>query len=148
MVEGRGVGATHIIGVVTGPTGQQAEVEFLVDSGAQYLLLPYEVWQKLELSARRIQRFALADGTRIERAVSGCRIALPQGEVGDTPAILGQPGDVALLGVVTLEELGLVLNPFDRTLHPMEHLLMSIGAGPGGPAAAERVAVTESLSAR
>ena len=31
--------------------------------------------------------------------------------------------DQALLGVVTLEILGLVFNPFDRTLHPMRMLL-------------------------
>ncbi|WP_313885033.1 hypothetical protein [Desulfofundulus sp. TPOSR] len=36
-----------------------------------------------------------------------------------TPVILGEPGDEALLGVVTLEILGLVLNPFNRILQPM-----------------------------
>ncbi len=49
-------------------------------------------------------------------------INLPQGE-GYTPAILGEPGDEALLGAVTLEILGLVLNPFNRTLQPMRMLL-------------------------
>ena len=34
---------------------------------------------------------------------------LPQGD-GHTPVILGEPGDEALLGAVTLEILGLVLN--------------------------------------
>lgn len=124
MVEDRRVGATHIVGQVTGPTGRQIDVEFLVDSGATYSVLPYEVWRELGLSPRRSQGFRIADGTRIVRAVSGCRIALPQGETGDTPVILGEPRDVALLGTVTLEELGLVLNPFDRTLRPMDHLLL------------------------
>ena len=36
---------------------------------------------------------------------------------------LGEPGDEPLLGVVTLEILGLVLNPFTRTLQPMRALL-------------------------
>jgi clan AA aspartic protease len=127
VVEDRGVAATHIVGRVTGPTGQQVEVRFLVDSGATYSLLPYDVWRQLGIVSRRTQAFTIADGTRIVRAVAGCRIALPQGEAGDTPVILGEPGDVALLGLVTLEELGLVLNPFDRTLHPMEHLLLRAG---------------------
>lgn len=40
------------------------------------------------------------------------------------PVILGDPGDdEALLGVVTLEILGLVFNPFSRTLQPMRLLL-------------------------
>jgi hypothetical protein len=34
--------------------------------------------------------------------------------------ILGIPGDEPLLGVVTLEILGLVLDPFQRTLRPMK----------------------------
>ena len=38
---------------------------------------------------------------------------------GHTPVILGEPRDDALLGVVTLEEMGLVLNPFERSLQPM-----------------------------
>ena len=37
--------------------------------------------------------------------------------------ILGEPGDEALLGVVTLEILGLVLNPFNRTLQEMRMYL-------------------------
>jgi hypothetical protein len=41
----------------------------------------------------------------------------------DTPVILGEEKDEALLGVVTLENLGLVLNPF--TLHPMRLILAS-----------------------
>ena len=47
---------------------------------------------------------------------------LPQGET-HTPVILGEPDDEALLGVVTLEELGLLFHPFSRTLHPMRAML-------------------------
>jgi hypothetical protein len=61
--------------------------------------------------------FVLADGTMIERDVSECHIALPQGDA-HTPVILGEADDEALLGVVTLEILGFVLNPFNRTLQP------------------------------
>ena len=66
--------------------------------------------------------FGLADGTATERDVSECHLALPQGE-GHTPAILGEAGDEALLGVVTLEILGFVLNPFNRMLQPARLLL-------------------------
>jgi hypothetical protein len=47
---------------------------------------------------------------------------VPHGE-GHTPVVLGHPGDEPLLGVVTLEELGLVLNPFNRRLQPMRLML-------------------------
>ena len=116
------MGITHIEGVVTGPTGKQATVKFLVDSGATYLLLPEEVCEMLDLSPKRNATFTLADGTEIERSISECHIRLPQGD-GHTPVILGQRDDQPLLGVVTLENLGLVLNPFNRTLQPMRMML-------------------------
>lgn len=116
------MGLTYIEGVVTGVTGTQATVRFLVDSGATYTLLPYEDWKRLGLTPKREMQFSLADGTMIQRSVSECQLSLPQGE-GHTPVILGEPGDEPLLGAVTLEILGFVLNPFTRTLHPMRMLL-------------------------
>ena len=117
------MGLTYIEGVATGVEGKQATVRFLVDSGAIYSLLPYGDWQAIELKPKRSLKFTLADGTAIERQVSECHIALPQGE-GHTPVILGEPGDEALLGIVTLEVLGLVLDPFKRILQPMRMLLV------------------------
>lgn len=117
------MGITYVDGTVTGPTGQQAVVRFLVDSGATYTLLPHQTWQALGLQPKRSQTFTLADGTTIQRDISECHIALPQGD-GHSPVILGEPNDEALLGAVTLEILGLVLNPFNRTLQPMRMLLV------------------------
>jgi clan AA aspartic protease len=117
------MGLSYIEGTVRGPVGEQS-VRFLIDSGAMYSLLPADVWQAIGLSPKRESDFALADGTTIRRAVSECHITLPQGD-GHTPVILGEPGDdQPLLGVVTLEILGLVFDPFRRTLHPMRALLV------------------------
>lgn len=120
------MGLTHVEGTVAGPSGRTTAVRFLVDSGATYTLLPCHVWQEIGLAAKRTVSFSLADGSQIERAVSECHFALPQGE-GHTPVILGEPGDEALLGMVTLEELGVVLNPFTRTLQPMRMMLARVG---------------------
>jgi clan AA aspartic protease len=116
------MGLTFIDGVVTGQKRKQATVRFLVDSGATYSLLPKEDWQTIGLRPKRSVSFSLADGTIIKRDVSECHIALPQGD-GHTPVILGEAGDEPLLGAVTLEILGLVLNPFNRTLQPMHMML-------------------------
>jgi clan AA aspartic protease len=116
------MGLTYIEGTVAGPTGKQVTVEFLVDSGAKYTLLPETSWKAIELTPKRRLTFTLADGTRIERDVSECHITLSQGD-GHTPVILGETGDEALLGVVMLEELGLVLNPFQRSLQPARMML-------------------------
>lgn len=85
--------------------------------------MPESVWRKIGLVPKREHTFVLADGRTIVHKVSECYIVLPQGE-GHTPVILGEENDEALLGVVTLEILGLVLNPFKRTLEPMRMLLV------------------------
>ena len=116
------MGITYVKGQVKGPRGKQADVKFLIDSGATYTLLPKAVWKAIGLKPKRKMSFTLADGSTIERQVSEAYLKLPQGEA-HTPVILGEESDQALLGVVTLEILGLVLNPFDRTLQPMRMLL-------------------------
>ncbi len=116
------MGLTHIDGVVTGPTGETRSVRFLVDSGAKYSLLPHDVWRAIGLTPMRRLAFVLADGTAIERDVSECLIRLPQG-AGHSPVILGEADDEALLGVVTLENLGLIFYPFSRTIHPARMIL-------------------------
>jgi predicted aspartyl protease len=116
------MGITYIDGEVKGPAGKTATVHFLVDSGATYSLLAKDTWQALELQPKRSASFTLADGTQIERRISECHLNLSLGE-GYTPVILGEEGDEPLLGAVTLEILGLVLNPFNRTLQPMRMML-------------------------
>jgi clan AA aspartic protease len=117
------MGITYVPGTVTGPAGS-SDLDFLVDSGAQYTLLPEDVWQKIGLTAKRTQRFRLADGSEMSRGIGTAVVDLKELGETPTPIILGQIGDVALLGAVTLEELGLVLNPFTRTLHPAALLLV------------------------
>lgn len=115
---------SYVQGTVRGPTGLETTVRFLIDSGATYSLLPAPVWQTIGLAPKREMEFVLADGTTVRRAVSECHLALAHGE-GHTPVVLGQPGDEeALLGVVTLEILGLVFDPFRRVLHPMRALMV------------------------
>lgn len=116
------MGITYIEGEVSVPGETSVELRFLVDSGASYTLLPKSAWESLKLKPKRKMAFSLADGTRIEREISECRIKLPHGEAY-TPVILGQDRDEPLLGVITLEILGLVLNPFTRELQPMKAML-------------------------
>ena len=120
------MGITYVEAEAVGPTGKRESVRLLVDSGATYSLLPEPVWRAIELEPTREMSFSLADGTQVVRRISECRLSLEQGE-GHSPVILGEPGDGGLLGVVTLEILGLVLNPFSRTLQPLRAMLMGLG---------------------
>lgn len=86
------MGVTYIEGVVTGPSGKQEIVRFLVDSGAKYSLLPKSVWKAIELQPKRKLTFVMADGTTLERSVSEAHVGLPQGEA-HTPVVLGEGKD-------------------------------------------------------
>jgi predicted aspartyl protease len=118
------MGLMFVVGEVRGPHGRD-RVKFLVDSGAKYSLLPYSVWRKIGLEPRRTLTLTLADGTPIQRQVSECEFVLPQGRA-HAPAILGESRDRALLGVVTLENLGVMLNPYTGEIVPMQNLTLTL----------------------
>ena len=121
------MGLTFVDGVARGPSGREASVRFLVDSGAMYSLLPTPAWEDIGLEPLREMTFTLADGTAVQRRIGECRLSLPQGAF-HTPVILGEAGDEALLGAVTLEIFGLILHPFSRTLEPMRAMLARFNA--------------------
>ena len=102
-----------------------AEVEFLVDSGAVYSLVPGKVLDELDIEPYKEMSFSLADGTSIKRKISSAYFEF-EGEGGPAPVIYGEEGDTPLLGATTLESIGLVLNPFSRTLHPMRMLMAKL----------------------
>ena len=115
------MGLTHYTTRVTGPKAV-ATLEFLVDTGAGYTVLPQATWRTLGLVPQRREVFTLADGTHIERDMSECLIIVEKME-GHTPVVLGEEDDTALLGVITLEQFGLMVNPFTRRLQPMRMML-------------------------
>jgi clan AA aspartic protease len=113
------MGMTYVEGTVGDDGKQFDEVRFLVDSGAMYSLIPKATWIKLGLYPHRQFKFELADGQIIERPMSECRIKL-LGFEGHTPVVLGEEGDEPLLGTITLEQFGFVLDPFKRKLIPVK----------------------------
>jgi predicted aspartyl protease len=97
--------------------GPSRVVRFVVDSGAIYSVLPENIWRALRLKAERQVEFTLADGTAIQRGVSECRFEI-RGGAATSPVVLGEAQDSALLGAVTLETLGFMLNPLTREILP------------------------------
>jgi predicted aspartyl protease len=98
--------------------GRRETVDFLVDSGAVYSFVPREVLERLGIAPHSRQRFRLADGSTIERD-RGDALFVYREQRGAAPAIFGEPGDAALLGAVTLESLGFVLDAIRRDLLPL-----------------------------
>ena len=118
------MGLTYVEGTVQAPGRRRRarRVRFLVDSGAVYSVLRRNDWRTLGLKPERDVEFVLADGSALTRGVSECTFEL-EGRRATSPVVLGETEDEALLGAVTLETLGLMLNPLSRTLQPMRMLL-------------------------
>ena len=120
------MGLTYVEGTVSASGQRQRRrrrlVRFLVDSGAVYSVLRRPDWRALGLKPERQLEFVLADGTALARGVSECLFEL-EGRRATSPVVLGETEDEALLGAVTLETIGFMLNPLNRTLQPMRMVL-------------------------
>ena len=97
-------------------------VEFLVDSGAIYSVVPATTLKKLGVVPLSEEIFTLANVQNIKRK-KGIALFKFQGKVGGADGIFGEKGDSTLLGAFTLEALGLVLDPLKRELKPLPLIL-------------------------
>ena len=95
---------------------------FLVDSGAVFSVMPSSVLKTLKIKATDTQKFTLANGEVIEKNVGNALFEY-RGMVRSSPVVFGEK-DIFLLGAVTLESLGVVLDPINRQLKPLPMLLM------------------------
>lgn len=109
--------------VATPETTEQ--VEFLIDSGAIYSVVPREILDRLAIRPLAKQEFRLADGSKIVREKGGA-VFRYEGHVGVADVIFGEPGDSVLLGAFTLEALGLALDPLRRELRPLPMILAGL----------------------
>ncbi len=98
------------------------EVELLVNTGAIYTVLPSTLLRSMGVKPVGRRRFRLADNRVVEREVGIIGIEV-EGVKTHTPVVFGDE-NVYLLGTVTLEELGLEVDPVTRKLKPAELLLM------------------------
>lgn len=97
-------------------------VRCLVDSGSTYTVVPAELLHELGVTPKSSVVFELADGSTVKRSTGWAFVRL-NGHSGYTPIAFGEKGDSELLGVLTLENLGLWLDPLHRQLHPLKQTL-------------------------
>lgn len=98
-------------------------VELLADTGSIYTILKRERLEKLDVKPRGKRRFKTADGRVIEREVGAAEIEI-NGQSTYSIVVFGEDFDVEVLGVTTLEELGLQVDPVTGELKPLELLLL------------------------
>jgi len=118
------MGLTHIRARLANPARPRKtiSVRFLVDSGALYSVVPAAVLARLGIRAHSSRTFMLADGTEITRRVGDATFQINDHR-GASPVIFGEEDDSALLGTVSLESLGLILDPMKRVLRPLPMVL-------------------------
>src|SRR5712692_1680163 len=101
-------------------------LEFLIDSGAIYSVVPTRVLDQLGIKPLTQQEFRLADGSKSARK-KGVALFKYGERIGGADVIFGEAGDSQLLGAFTLEALGLSLDPLRRELKPLPMILASLG---------------------
>ncbi len=117
------MGITTVSLLITSLDGKKkASGTFLVDTGATYTIIPADMVKKLDLKADRTQEFSLADGTIMERKLGSAVVHL-DGRKAPSIVVIGEKDDSPLLGAVTLEGMGLVVDPFSRKLRAMKLML-------------------------
>lgn len=120
------MGLTYIQASIANParSRRRTRLKFLVDSGAAYSVVPASVLTRLGIKPTRSKSSMLADGSEVKRRLGEAVFHL-NGEQGTSPVIFGEKGDSILLGSVSLEVLGLLLDPFKRELRPLSMMLAS-----------------------
>jgi len=101
-----------------------AEIEFLVDTGAIYSLIPSDRLKQLGIKPTGKKKFRQASGRAVSRQVGEARFRIGK-SAGVAPVIFGRKNDKPLLGVVTLEVLGLAVDPATQKLQPAPLLLLA-----------------------
>ena len=105
------------------------KVEFLIDSGAIYSVVPTPILDRLGIKPIAEEQFFLANGAKIVRK-KGIALFKYGERIGGADVIFGEEEDSILLGVFTLEALGLVLDPLRRELKPLPMVLALVATEP------------------
>ena len=95
------------------------EIELEVDTGSTFTALPREILESLGVPVNRTLRSRLADGTAQAVEVGDTTIRLA-GNQFITTVIFAEEGEPSLLGVVTLEQALLAVDPVHNELIPVE----------------------------
>ena len=112
------MGTVKVIIGVGDPQGRQFEdVEVAVDTGSTYTSVPRELLQRLGVPVERSLPSDTADGRIVHVDVGEATIRL-EGLQFHTPVIFAEAGEPSLLGVVSLQEAALTVDPLAGRLIP------------------------------
>ena len=111
------MGTTHVTVQVRdlACTGRPFEAEFLVDTGSLHCLAPASRLRAAGVAPEGRQVYELASGEPVEYEYGFARVSF-LGDETVTHVIFGAEDAEPLLGVVALENTGVIVDPANRTL--------------------------------
>jgi clan AA aspartic protease len=105
--------------------GRYQEVDLLVDTGAIYTVLNGKKLRELGIeSVDKMESYSI-NNQRLTRDV-GVSLIEVMGRRWLTSVIFGEEGDNEALGVTTLEQLGLQIDPVSRQIKPLPLYLLQV----------------------
>jgi predicted aspartyl protease len=109
-----------------------AELDACVDTGAAYSWIARRRLEPLKVQIVRRLRFATIEGHTVERDLAAVFLSA-DGYTGGDNVVLGEEGDLEVLGSHSLESLGVTVDPVQKKLVPMVIALALPGLtnGPG-----------------
>src|SRR5438445_5295988 len=102
-------------------------LEALVDTGATNTVIPRKTLRGLGIHPGSKRRYTIADGSKVELDIGRAWVRV-DGQQEFTQVAFGDDRAAAVLGAVTLEEMGLSVDPVARRLVPVDgYLMCSLG---------------------
>ena len=119
------MGYVRVKGVIANPFRRdlKVEVEFIADTGAIYTVIPKHIADELGLEVTGKRRFKIASGEVVEYPVTEAYIVI-EGRGVTSLVVVGTEKTPPLLGVTTLELLGLQVDPITGKLKPLELMIL------------------------
>ena len=109
---------TVTIGVGNQQGEQLEDLEVIVDTGSTFAAVPRYLLEKLGVPVRRTAQSRMADG-RTAPVDIGWTVVRVEGQVFATQVTFAEETEPALLGVVTLEDALLAVDPVGQRLIPV-----------------------------
>ena len=112
------MGHVHVRTEIANVDGTRStEIEAMVDTGATYTFLPGAMLRELGVEPTRTSEFQLASGETVQYA-RGEAVVRINGFAQTTPVIFGDDAAAPLIGVFTLKQLELAVDPVANALIP------------------------------
>lgn len=109
------------------PPKKEAELQLLAHTGAIYTIISSNQLKNLGVKPTGKRSFKTADGRVIQRQVGIAEIQIKD-QITHSIIVFGEKEDIQVLGVTTLEELGLQVDPVTGELKPLELLLLHLSS--------------------